>query len=111
MQPTSLEECKFNGTDLYRVTHLIRFVEGNTAQQAASRFTSLKPKCVQDGIHFDKQGTVLCIHESDLNKFVSKLKDTANKTLVVGTRPGDENKVREVVLHAGDEEVRLEVSA
>ena len=53
---------------------------------------------------------VLCISENDRCKFVSKLKDTANNTLVVGMRPGDETKVREVVLHAGDEEVRLEVN-
>jgi hypothetical protein len=110
MQPASLEACKIHGTDLYRVTHLIRFVEGSTAQQAASRFTSLKSKCTQDGIRFDKRGTVLCISENDLRQFTSKLKDTANKTLVVGMRPGDENKVREVVLHAGDQEVRLEAS-
>ena len=110
MQPMSLEECKFDGTNLYRVTQLIRFVEGSTAQQANRRLALLKPECVRDGIQFNKQGTIVYIPEHDLHRFVSNLKDTFNKTLVIGMHPADANKVREVVLHAGDRELRLEVS-
>jgi hypothetical protein len=104
-----LEPCRIPGTDLYRATLILQFVEGISAKQAGSRMATLKSK-YQQALPFHKHGTTVCIAKADIENFVSKLKECQNKELVLGQRQEDETKVRTITLHAGQQEVTLEVS-
>jgi hypothetical protein len=106
--PTTLNECKVHGTDLYRVSWLLQFVEGLSVKQSGSRWSVLKPKC--NDLAIVKHATAVCVRQSDLKGFVNKLKECPNKTAVLGVSAADETKVRGITLHAGGQEVHLEVS-
>jgi len=106
--PTTLNECKVDGTSLYRVSWLLRFVEGLTTRQSANRWSVLKQKFPD--IKVFKHERNVCVTEDDLKSFVSKLKECPNKTAIIGASAADETKVRNVTLHAGGQEVHLEVS-
>lgn len=101
-------DCKIPETDLYRITRVIEHLEGITLIQAAYRWLVVKSRGI---VPFIKHGKTLCVRERDLELLVRELRECINKTnalAALGVQP-DDSKVREVVLHADGQEVRIEV--
>ena len=102
------EACRVSDTDLYRVTRVIEHLEGITPTQAGSRWVVIKSRGT---VPFIKHGTTLCVRDRDIELIVRELRECPNKTnalAALGVEP-DNSKVREVVLHADGQEVRIEV--
>jgi copper chaperone CopZ len=112
-----LEACRVDDTSangynqrLYRVTKVIEAIEGITSTKASTRWTSLK--CVMDQSQIVKHKGIVCVPDEHLDKLLVLLKESTEKTQVLVARGHlvDDTKVREVVLHAGNEHMCIEVS-
>jgi copper chaperone CopZ len=111
-----LEACRVDDTSangynqrLYRVTKVIEAIEGITSTQASYRWASMKR--VMDQTQIVKYKGTMCVPDEHLDDLLLLLKESPEKTQVLVARGhlADDAKVREVVLHAGNEHICIEV--
>jgi hypothetical protein len=90
------------------VMALPKLIEEVSSVKAGSRWTATNKV---DPVPAEKHSGINCVREADLGLLLSKLRECPNKTAILGTLgvETDHSKVREVVIHAGGTEVRIEV--
>jgi hypothetical protein len=107
-----LDECVDGGgasPKMYRVVKVIEFIEGVKNTVAASRWASIKKQAGDVAIPGHRGA--ICVNEEGLEKVLLLTKECELKTVALSTRGHviDEMKVREVILHAGNTEISVQV--
>jgi hypothetical protein len=106
-----LDECAVVGSSpkTYRVVKVIEIIEGVKNTVAASRWASIKKQA--GDIAIPGHRGAICVNEEGLEKVLLLTKECELKTVALSTRGHviDETKVREVILHAGNTEISVQV--